>query len=58
MTPQARFRVVIYVVLAVLCTFFAIVLASSEKYGATAAIFQGVLAVIWLGAAVIAWRFG
>ena len=58
MTPQTRLRVALYLVLALLCTAFAVVLANSEKYGTTAAIFQGVLALIWLVAAFVAWKFG
>lgn len=49
---------VAYLLLAVLCGFFAVVLALSEKYGTAAAVFQGVLSVIWLGAAFVAWKFG
>ncbi len=58
MGPGVRFRVAAYLLLAVLCGLFAGILASSEKYGTTAAVFQAVLSVIWLVAAVVTWKFG
>ncbi len=56
MTPGAKVRVAAYLLLALMCAAFAVILGSTDKYGTFAMVSQIVLSGFWLVAAFATWK--